>query len=54
MQLPNLKHVDLVIIDDDELLIDTFTQFLFKNMAVDTYFDPQNFLDNVAQYPSRG
>ncbi|MBP9742920.1 MAG: hypothetical protein KBD37_06145, partial [Burkholderiales bacterium] len=50
--LPNsqLKKVDLVIIDDDELLLDTFSKFLFKGMVVDTYTNPHELLDNIAKY----
>lgn len=46
----NLQHVDLVIIDDDELLLDTFSKFLFKGMVVDTYTNPHELLDNIAKY----
>lgn len=46
----NLKHVDLVIIDDDDLMLDTFSKFLFKGMVVDTYTNPHELLDNIAKY----
>lgn len=50
-QYDNLRHVDLIIIDDDELLLDTFSKFLFKDMAVDTYINPHELLENITQYP---
>jgi len=46
----NLRHVDLIIVDDDELLLDTFTKFLFKDMIVDTYINPHKLLENIYKY----
>jgi nitrogen-specific signal transduction histidine kinase len=49
-EIKQAEHVDLVIIDDDELLLDTFSKFLFKGMVVDTYINPHEFLDNMDKY----
>jgi len=45
-----VKEVDVVFVDDDQRLLDSFTFFAF-NKKVDTYQDPQIFLNNVNQYP---
>lgn len=45
-----IKEVDVVFVDDDQRLLDSFTFFAF-NKEVDTYQNPQHFLDNVSQYP---
>lgn len=50
MQYSNLKAVDLIIIDDDELLLDTFSKLLFEGMSVDTYLNPHELLENISQY----
>ena len=48
----NFKKVGLVIIDDDELLVDSLVDF-FQNrgVVVDAYYKPNNFLDRLSQYP---
>jgi PAS domain S-box-containing protein len=45
-----IKEVDVVFVDDDQRLLDSFTFFAF-NKEVDTYQNPQHFLDNIHQYP---
>jgi len=45
-----VKEVDVVFVDDDQRLLDSFTFFAF-NKKVATYQDPRHFLDNVNQYP---
>lgn len=45
-----IKEVDVVFVDDDQRLLDSFTFFAF-NKEVDTYQDPQHFLNNINQYP---
>ena len=47
-----LKKVGLVIIDDDELLVDSLVDFFQnKGIVVDAYYKPKNFLDRLSQYP---
>lgn len=45
------KKVDIVIIDDNELLVDSFASLLeSKNKIVDKYYNPHDFLKNLAKY----
>lgn len=45
------KKADLVIIDDDRLFADSLADFLKdKFMAVETYYNPYNFLENLSRY----
>jgi hypothetical protein len=46
-----LKHVNMILVDDDASFVDTLAMTIFKNTLVDKYYDPQTLLDNVAQYP---
>lgn len=45
-----IKEVDVIFVDDDQRLLDSFTFFAF-NKEVDTYQDPKHFLDNIHRYP---
>ena len=47
--IDDLKMVDVVFVDDEQYLLDGF-RMLAHNKQVDTYCDPQFFLDNVTQY----
>ena len=51
-QVHNAKEVDLVLLDDDEIVVDSFTRFLFEDMRVDTYFHPRELLENITKYPT--
>ncbi|MBP9742335.1 MAG: HAMP domain-containing histidine kinase [Burkholderiales bacterium] len=45
------KQVDLVVIEDVRIFIDSIVQTHYKDMKVDVYYDPISFLENVDQYP---
>jgi hypothetical protein len=44
-----LKKVDAIFVDDDRGILNGFT-FFSHGKEVDTYHDPQQFLDNVPSY----
>ncbi|HBS52045.1 MAG TPA: hypothetical protein DEA62_03570, partial [Coxiellaceae bacterium] len=47
----DFKKVGLVIIDDNELLVDSLVDFFQnKDVVVDAYYKPKNFLDRLSQY----
>jgi hypothetical protein len=45
----DLKQVQAVFVDDDLGLLNSFTFFVLDK-KIDTYHDPQHFLDNVSRY----
>jgi len=45
----DLKKVYAIFVDDDQSLLDSF-KFLYHDKKVDTYQNPQKFLENMAQY----
>jgi hypothetical protein len=45
-----LKEVDVIFVDDDQRLLDSFIFFAF-NKKVDTFQNPRDFLNCVNQYP---
>lgn len=48
----NLNKVSMVFVNDSQCLLDAFTIFASTfNKGVDTYQNPQHFLDNINQYP---
>ncbi len=46
----NLKKVDLVIIDDDDLLVDTLVRCVLQGKKVDTYYSALEFLGYISIY----
>ncbi len=48
----NLKKIDVVLIDDEEMLVDGLSTLLFERTGkvVDKYYNPEEFLTNLAQY----
>lgn len=47
----NSKKMDLVIIDDDQMFVGSLTElFQNKGLAVDAYYNPKLFLENLSQY----
>jgi len=42
--------VDLVIVDDDEVFTNNLSCFIFRDLNVDCYQDPRNFLENLTKY----
>lgn len=47
-----LKEVDVVLVHKDQCLLDLFSYFTTSfEKRVDTYRNPQEFLNNVDQYP---
>lgn len=60
-QLPDEQYIvddqeaiaptDLVIIDDDHHLLDVLVKYVLKNKSVDSYTEPQSFLDTYTKYP---
>lgn len=47
----NLKHTDLVIIDDDERYVRNMIDLVFVDLSVDHYTSPEHFLTIAKQYP---
>lgn len=45
----DLRKVDVIFVDDDQNLLNSYA-FLASGKEVDTFYDPQHFLDNAAQY----
>ncbi|MFT3742433.1 MAG: PAS domain-containing sensor histidine kinase [Gammaproteobacteria bacterium] len=45
------KTVDAVIVDDDVNFVKNLTLFVFEDIEVDTYDNPEQFLKNIKQYP---
>ncbi|MFO0320371.1 MAG: ATP-binding protein [Neisseriaceae bacterium] len=48
--ISKLKKVDLVLIDDDELIVQSLTQFLLNDKKVDTYHSGIEFLRSAKDY----
>lgn len=48
---PGSKAVDMVWLDDEKMYIDDMVRKYYFNYKVDTYYDPNTFLDYVLQYP---
>lgn len=46
-----LKKIDLVLVDDDRVLVDSLASF-YRNQSlmVDVYYSPKSFLEHVCQY----
>lgn len=50
-----LRIVDLVIIDDQKVFVDAlaaYFQMKGKNLVIDKYYHPLEFLEKVASYPT--
>lgn len=45
-----LNKPDLVLVDDDQLLVNTLLKCAFYNKKVDTYLDPEELLKEVQKY----
>ncbi|HMT02811.1 MAG TPA: hypothetical protein PKD00_05800, partial [Burkholderiales bacterium] len=45
------KNVDMVWVDDAQEFIDGFIEKYYKHLSIDTYYDPNLFLDNFYHYP---
>ncbi|MBS0358271.1 MAG: GHKL domain-containing protein, partial [Proteobacteria bacterium] len=45
-----INKADVVLVDDDALLTNMLTQFVFSEKQVAVYQDPEHFLSEVAQY----
>ncbi len=44
------KAIDLIVIDDNKSFINTLLCYTFQGMQVDTYLNPEEFLENISQY----
>jgi Response regulator receiver domain. len=52
MPTKEVKNVDLILIDDDEMLVDTLSEvFERQGKKVDKYYKPNKFLENLSRYP---
>ena len=44
-------RIDIVIVDDDKVFVKNVVNFIFDDLSVDYYDNPQHFLNNVSKYP---
>ncbi len=44
------KEAEIIIVDDDQLFMDTLALFAFKGKKVIKYSDPENFLNNILNH----
>lgn len=45
------KRVDLVLVDDDKAFIQDFIGYNGKGKSIDRYYDPEEFLSHLIEYP---
>lgn len=48
---PNSKKVDMVLVDDNIAWAESLINNHYKNLKVDKYAEPVEFLENIVQYP---